>query len=515
MRFNASIIACATCLTLTSEAALRFTEPVWRPDMGISVPCLVGAVAAPIDLPKAEAYLMSGSGGMRLEDRFDTFELWTSEAVRGRWRDRDGNVLIIARLASLPIDDAPGSVRTRKSYRDAQSTAKFDPKNAHHRDEAAEAVSPVDLGRAAAPRRSQRKNLTGLVCYPCENDHILAYAFRPRNPERLEKPDWFLVILSAARSESMAAVRARFDDEFLDRISVPSALARRSLARKSPAPDDDASETDLLRADLRASVANYDEWCCTEAEDVLVLDDLDPGLRSSLVAAVTNNLPRIRREYARVVPSPLSTTNALAVVRIFRDKNEYLAYVGEEQQWTAALWSPSHRELALYHPDAGNEQLLRTVWHEAFHQYLSYAGSMIESSPWFNEGTAQLFQFSHFDATGKIVFDRDERSAAYVHEYAVSIAEMLPDIIGMDYAEFYDGTPEEVRARYRIAWSIAYFLEVGAPKLRFRPYERLRADYMKALVQTQSMQKASDIALGGEKGRAEFVAAWLAFWRRN
>lgn len=513
MRFSALTAGVAICLTC--EAALRFTEPVWRPDLGFSMPNLAGAVAAPIDLPRASAYLVSGLGGRRLEDRYDTFGLWTSEAVRGRWRDPEGRMLLIARLATQPPDDLPGTVCTRRSYRDSRAGAAIDPKNAQQRDEAAEAISPVELGRATPPRRSQRKNMAGIVAYPSGEDNVLVYAFRPRSPERRENPCWFLAMLAAVPGEDMAAVRARFDEDFLDRISVPSLGARRSLAKPSPGPQPDASEADLLRADLRSSVANYDDWNCAEAEDVIVLDDLDPGVRAPLLASLTNNLPRLRRVYARVAPSSLSATNVLAAVRVFRDKEEYLTYVGTNQVWTSALWSPERRELVLYHPEGGNETLLRTVWHEAFHQYLAYAGAMIDSSPWFNEGIAQLFEFSRFDRRGNAVFDRDPQAAAYVHEYASSIAEKLPEIFEMDYPEFYSGSQAQILERYRIAWSIAYFLEVGAPRLRFRPYETLRADYMKALVETRSMTEATAKAFGDEKSRDEFIAAWLAFWRQN
>lgn len=513
MRFSALIASVAICLT--SEAALRFTDPVWRADLGLHMPNLVGAIAAPIDMPRATAYLMTSTDGRRLEDRFDKFGLWTCATVRGRWRDAEGRMLFVARLATQPPDDTPGTTSTRRDFAKLQALVPIDPKNREQRDEAVEFISPVDIGRAASPRRSQRKNMTGIVCYPATDENFLVYAFRPRSPERLESPPWFMVVLAALPGEDMAAVRARFDEDFLDRISVPSLGARRALAKPLPPPDSDASETDLLRADLRSSVANYDDWKCTEAEDVVVLDDLDPGVRASLIASITNNLPRLRRAYARMVPSPLAATNVLAAVRVFRSKEEYLAYVGTNQKWTSALWSPERRELVLYHPEAGNEQLLRTVWHEGFHQYLAYAGSMFESSPWFNEGIAELFENSHFDHKGNIVFEREAKNAAYVHEYAASLAEMLPEIFEMDYQEFYAGSQEEILVRYRIAWSIAYFLEVGAPKLRFHPYETLRADYLKALVETRSMHEATAKAFGNEKSRDEFIAAWLAFWRNN
>ena len=60
MRFSAFIAACAACLA--SEAALRFTEPVWRPDLGFAVPCLAEARGCPLDMPRAEAYLVTQGG---------------------------------------------------------------------------------------------------------------------------------------------------------------------------------------------------------------------------------------------------------------------------------------------------------------------------------------------------------------------------------------------------------------------------------------------------------------------
>ncbi len=510
MRFSAFIAACAICLA--SEAALRFSPPVWRPDLGLSLPCLVGAVGEPLDMPRAEAYLVTREGESFLEDRFDTFDLWRMRTLRGRWRDADGNRLFLARLDSLPLDDAPGTTRTRRAFRKELSRRVLNPKEKSQRDLAALAVAPVELGRAVRPRRAQRHNLTELVAYSSADDRAVAYAFRPRDPVRKGPGVWYLAVLVAAPEEDMAEVRARFDEDFLDQISIPAVEARRL---KPPSSDEEPSETELLRADVRAQVANYDEWASTDADDVTVLDDLAPGVRARFVASLTNNLPRLRREYAARVPSPLVGTNALAVVRVFRNREEYLAYVGVEQKWTAAVWSPVRRELVLYHPEEGVDRLLRIVWHEAFHQYLAYAGSMIESSPWFNEGHAQLFEHLSFDHKGNAVFARDEPAAAYVRAYAAELAEILPDVFLMDYAAFYAGSQEDVAAKYRLAWSIAYFLEVGAPKLRFRPYASFRADYMKALVETRSMVEATQTVLGDEKSRDAFVAAWLAFWREN
>ena len=237
-------------------------------------------------------------------------------------------------------------------------------------------------------------------------------------------------------------------------------------------------------------------------------------LRASFVAALTNSLPILRRAYARCVPSALSATNQTAIVRVFRSREEYLAYVGIGQKWTSALWSPAHRELVLYLPETSTDQLLQTVWHEAFHQYLAYASSMIDSSPWFNEGHAELFEHARIGRGGAIEFERDLKAVAYVKEYAAELAQTIPAVLEMDYAAFYDGTQEEISAKYRLAWSIAYFLEVGAPKVRMQPFKNLRKDYLKALVRTRSMHEATAEVLDDD-AREDFIDAWLDFWKKQ
>jgi len=512
MRLNVYIVAALCCLT--TEAAPRFTDPVWRPDLGIALPGLVRATAQPFALPRAEGYLVtSAKGARRLEDRFDVFDLWVSATLRGRWMDDEGNQLQIARLFARPPTDAPGTVCTRRDFYDELKRQLVDPKQPSQRDEAARAIAPVDVQGPVKARRSQRKNLRDVVYYPSTNDHALVCAFRPRTPERKETADWYLVSLLAAPNADMDEVQAWFDDSFLDEISIPAARARPEPA-SSALPPDDATEQELLQRDVRGNIVNYDDWYSTFAEDVLVVDNVDLSVRGPFISALTNNLPRLRHAYAHAVPSALSATNQTAVVRVFRSREEYLAYVGVEQKWTAALWSPVRRELVLYHPETGTEQLLHTVWHEAFHQYLAYAGSMIESSPWFNEGHAQLFEHSHFDRKGAIVFDRDVQAAAYMQEYAAEMAQNIPAVLEMDYKAFYDGTQEEIAAKYRLAWAIAYFLEVGAPNVHYRPYENLRADYLKALVRTRSMHEATAAVLD-EEMREAFVSDWLDFWKRQ
>jgi hypothetical protein len=61
---------------------------------------------------------------------------------------------------------------------------------------------------------------------------------------------------------------------------------------------------------------------------------------------------------------------------------------------------------------------------------------------------------------------------------------------------------------------MAYFLEVGAPQMRFRPFETVRADYAAALVSTREMRQANRHVWTAQR-REAFISAWRDFWKRR
>ena len=508
MRYSVFIIAAATILRL--DAAIRFARPEWFPDIALTFPLPEGAVADPLEMPKAEAYLVTADGQTRLEDRFDTFDLWTALSVRGRWRDGAGNEFRIARLVAEVPDDQPGVTRTRGEFR--RRLKPLNVKDATRRDEAVYALAPVEVMRPVRPRRSGRRNFIELLQYPSTNANVFVFAFRPRSPERRETPDWYVAMFVGASGEDVQAFGEALDSEFLDQVQVPARRARKGDAPVPPPAD--AEEVELLRDDYRRSIVNYADWNFTSAGDLMIADDLDPQQRMPFIATLTNELPRLRREYAAAIPSRIAGTFHPAAIRVFRTREEYLAYVGVAAKWTAALWSPVRRELVLYLPEQGVEALLRTVWHEAFHQYLSYAGSMLSAAPWINEGHAELFEHAHFDSDGGLVFERTYDYARFVHANAATLAAFLPSLLAMDYEAFYDGDQQTREMKYRLAWSVAYFLQIGAPEIRFRPFESLRADYMDALTDTRDGLRATRAVLPEAK-RKKFVDEWFAFWRKE
>jgi len=502
---------------LPADAELRFTAPRAFPDIGLEMPVFVDATPYAVEMPHAESFLITESTGARyLEDRYDTYDLWIAQTVRARWYDENGNMLIVARLASAPPDDPPRTLSTRTDFERRLSSLAIAPKDITARNTAVIACAPVDvMEEPVRPRRGRRRELETLLYFQSTNECASVWLLRPTAPERGMKMDWYMVALVLDPSENVDAASAAFNSYFLDRVralrrgEVVESKSRRDGRSKAAQPDESA----LLKRDYRRSVVNYDGWHITESGDVVVVDDLMQQWHETFVSSLTNDLPRMRKAYAASVPSPLEGTNHLAAVRVFSDRDDYLAYVGEGVEWSAAVWSPSHRELVLNLQPSGIDELLKTVRHEAFHQYLSYAGAMAEASPWFNEGHAELFEHTSFDRDGKVVFEKDPDAAAFVRENAASVAAALPAFLMQDYGDFYSGTDAQRRANYKIAWSIAYFLEVGAPEVRFRPFEKLRADYMAALVKTRRADEATAAVFTFDKLKL-FSAEWKKFWTK-
>lgn len=491
-------------LNLLMLCSLAFLPPREFPDLAIRCMELADAKAEPVEMPRANAYLVEEDKGFRLEDRYSVFDLWRADALRARWTDIDGSRLSLCRIRQKTPGDMDDADRTRADFCDRYAKAVLGPKDLDALDEAVYLLSPVDVEERLRPRRSQRQNLAELWRYSTTNANAFVYAFRPRVETR-RTSDWYLVSLVSDDPEAEEKMDAWLDDVSAVKVRENGEPAKGE--RKAP------TEVGLLAEGYRRNVVNYSDWHFTSASNVVVVDNMAGIDRMPFIAALTNMLPIMQAGYRAALPSPLSDSSHVAAVRVFGTREEYLAYVGAGMKWSAALWSPQHRELVTYMPETGAERLLRTVWHEALHQHLDYACSMIQAPAWFNEGHAVLFENTHFDMDGRMVFDPDPRAVMAVKSDPVALAGHLPDLLAMDYPDFYSDNPDERELNYHLAWSVAYFLQVGAPDVRFQPFKNLRIDLMRELVRTRSRSDASRIVLSGEMMK-DLVAEWLAFWRR-
>ncbi|MBO5941463.1 MAG: hypothetical protein J6R18_09750 [Kiritimatiellae bacterium] len=481
--------------------SLIFQPPKAFPDLALKLSALSNARAEMAEMPRATAYLSTEGGEKRLVDRFEVFDLWRSESIRGRWCDREGNRFSVCRLQKkLPYDGKAGPC-TRSEYYRKNDDALLGAKDLDRLDEAAYLLAPVEVGKRVKPRRSQRQNLSELWRYSVTNENAYVFAFRPR-AGRKEKPDWYLVALVSDDPDAEEKI-----DSWLDEVEHLKNGKETDFA-------ENPTETEYLARDYKRSVVNYNDWHYSCASNVVIVDNMKDVRRNQFISALTNGLSKMQCEFRKMLPSPLSDESHIAAMRIFDSREEYLSYVGPDMKWSAALWSPVHREIVLCCQETGMETLLRTVWHEALHQHLDYACSMMQTPAWFNEGHAVLFEHTHFDMDGNVVFDPVPEAVAAIKENPSAVAEYLPEFFALDYRDFYSGSHEDRALKYHIAWSIAYFLQVGAPEVRFQPFKNLRSDLMKALVETRRRDEATDIALASGL-RDELISRWLTFWQKH
>lgn len=453
---------------------------------------------APLDMPKADAYLVRENGSCRLEDRYDAFDLWMSRTVLGRWEDDEGRVFTLSALNTQPPPLGTKRLQTRLEY-----TASCRPvgRRADIRP-ILSLLSPCDLAEKPRPPRQMPRGYKDVDYWQMPTNYsTIVCAFKPEKGRH-----WFLATWELAEGDDYPERMQVFERDLLVAArksdgDVPEPV-RQTVFGPEPPPLPE-SEREQLRADAHHSVTNYANWRFTDSEEFTVLDDM--AGRRDFIATLTNDLHVMRSRYAATLPTHIDGSNVLCVARIFADREEYLDAVDEEMAWTAAYWSPQRRELVAYLPAGGEKDLIRTIRHEAFHQYLSYAASMIAVSPWLNEGYAQYFE--------------DETSCDWGADLEITpealdrLAPSLPGILGMDYEQFYAGTDRERRMKYRLAWSIACFLEKGAPDVRFKPFKDLKRDYFKELFDSHDMRKATSAAFRNQDTLKLFVSEWKKFWK--
>ncbi len=455
---------------------------------------------SPMEMPRASAYLVKEDGVRRLEDRFDKTDLWISRSVDGLWVDDSGREFLIATLGvSAPplADDVPV---TREDY--VASSVAFEKKDDEQLFVSVDKLAPIAPNPEFFRPRQKCRGYKDIRYYQGTNETAIVCAFLLEKHER-----WHLATWTLAEDDVYEDAMQTFRDEFLEKRDTwpkgwcpdPEKDTKKSRGKSAAQKP---RERELLRSDARHSVALYDNWRVTDGDEFTVLDDIQNA--HYFTVTLTNDLKRMRAAYAKVMPSPIDGSNVLAVARLFASRAEYLDALGqndlESMEWSAAYWSPQRRELVAYLPEDGSAKLIETIRHEAFHQYFSYATSMIPTSPWINEGYAQYFEGGpdgpkSVDATDLVLY-----------------ADSLPALMAMGYEEFYSGTDEERRLKYRLALSIAYFLEKGASEVRFDPFKDLKRDYLAALLECKDMVKATSAAFKNKETLDLFVREWTKFW---
>ena len=457
---------------------------------------------APLDMPRAEAFLVREDGVSRLEDRFDRMDLWTSQALIGRWTDEKDRMFLLSALDACPPSVSRSDTLTRTEYESRKVPMKRVRVNADFpaafKDAIAILAPCAVVDKPRSPRQLPRGYKEVYYWQNPTNYSDIVCTFLPAKTNI-----WFLASWHLTEGDDYPTQMGVFEDQFLRNEFKPFLGSHPSSLVPHP-----LSERELLRRDAHHSISAYSNWHFTGAEEFAVLDDLSAR---GFAETLTNDFPVMRAKYAAAIPTPLDGSNVLSVVRIYASRDEYLDALETDgmtnMAWSAAYWSPQRRELVAYLPPDGDAELMRTIRHEAFHQYLSYAASMIATSPWFNEGYAQYFENDESADWGE-GFDLSD-------ENIDRMSAAIPGVLMMDYGQFYDGSDLERRFKYRLAWSIVRFIEKGADDVRLKPFEGLKNRYMDALIETRNMQRATSAAFKDADLLKKFIAEWKKFWKKG
>lgn len=222
-------------------------------------------------------------------------------------------------------------------------------------------------------------------------------------------------------------------------------------------------------------------WAVADTENFLFVDNTRMGI---LMRHLQRKLEGIRRVYAELFP-PTGEITAVATVRVCKDRDEYLRYGGARN--AAGHWNPAREELVLY--EAGREDSLRTLYHEAFHQYVHHAIGELQPHYWYNEGYGDYFGGARFTDEGEITRIQPNPLRLRMIQEAIRAATHASwsEMIRLERSAYYG---PKAGIHYAMGWSMVYFLEESEVVAKHDLWSQILAVYFDALKESAVRQKA-------------------------
>lgn len=511
--FSALVLA-IVCRVQSAEPA--FEKARNYPHIGLVLPSLSQAQPRPLPTPEAHTYLAVDL--LEREDRFAPFDLWFHDGCEGRWQDPSGNVLTIGRIKTrLPAFSEEHVTREQFAIESADSVYQIDTRKVEQIHEWVATFCNAELSEPESLNINSLA-LSTVYAYPCAISNTLVYSFHPRRIGNARNFEWFCVIMQAVNVDDLQTFQLNFENNYISKITQPPATSKNDGVTSTELESSRKGKTDFdqpnhpVRIAARKSVRNYEEWWFAETDGYIILSDVNTELGKSLIQRLQREMPLLHAAYRALVP-PLTEADDISLIRIFQSKRDYNQYVGEGQEWSGGMWMPQRRELVLTQ-ELNTEEIMRTIRHEAFHQYVSYAYCMITPAPWMNEGHACLFEAARVDSKGKVIIDEDERRCALLLENLELATSLIPLMLDLTYTEFYGGTPADRSLSYALAWGIAYYLQKGAPLERNTPFKELLRDNAAALAVSRNYREATALTFA-DLDMLVFQANFKDFWLKR
>ncbi|RKY21026.1 MAG: hypothetical protein DRQ55_05830 [Planctomycetota bacterium] len=208
-------------------------------------------------------------------------------------------------------------------------------------------------------------------------------------------------------------------------------------------------------------------------------------LSDKLATEVGKQLELSLAMYNRIFGRPSNNGDSeLYPVYLFSGQGGYMAYAGDlfgsAPANTAGVYSPVLGQLLIWNlPD--HEQMLATVRHEGFHQFLD---RLVPDPPtWFNEGTAEYVETAQLKRGSMTPGEPLLRSVALLSDADTDWAP-LSELVRMTRGEFYSNA----RVHYPEAWALVHYLQHSG-----RTQSRLFDAYLAALMDGADADMAADM----------------------
>lgn len=517
---NILALACGVLAFMTAEAAapaFRADKPY--PAIGLRFRTLADSKPAPPSSPTVYPITYTRGEKQWTEDLCSVEELWRNAQTVGQWIDGSGNGFTLAKIeagippsdfgVSLSLKGVPSRLIKREtfqeSYRDLAVSAKLQP------EEAAAWVERF-TGLSVRTPNAVKAGFSVSAAYsvPLErtSQRRLAWLFRVKRPGGTPTP-WFCAVIELAEGSQAEKAEKNFETQFLANLrAIPVSTPRQTgpTAAKTATPIPSSPSRDAARA----SIANMKGWWAADLKDYIILANIRSQAGNTLIRSLKTALPVLRENMKKLIP-PYEENAEVNVVRIFESQEEYQSYVGKGIEWSCGCWVPMKRELVILASDRFKKEIVHTIQHEGFHQYLFYASSMIENAMWFNEGHACFYEGGKFRTGAKPVFEKTWRMRV-LKESTIYAASRIPFVLEADHKAFYSGSDKDRSVNYAVAWGLVWYLRQGIKP--GSPYATILKDYRDALRECKDPLAATRKAFEGIDLKT-FQKDFANYWKKQ
>ena len=397
--------------------------------------------------------VVSEDGDEKKYKVYRPIDLWRQRAEGGTWKDRRGNVMMLARVLSL-VPDVPVQECTKENIE--ATLDEMEKSFAGSEDDLAkwkESWKAEGVGQFVSMKGSRR------------------YWVEFRFAEDVKDSDAQKLLKS-----------------FVQSVSSAKGLVGSSKSAK---------------------------WFKDEDGKFCFLTNLDKKERTKFLKDARRLMKGLRNTFEFYVPPKGNTP--VCKVRVYKTLAEYREYrksTGDNDTKSSGLWDPNREELLVVAEDRKDAQ--STMQHESFHQYLHYATGRGDHAMWYNEGHATLFENIKLNAVNNTVRILDQGSRAdWVAARPEYYAKLMPSVLKMSHSEFVSGDIRDINDHYVTSWAICYFLERGSYTAKeFAPYRGICARYLELMDKGESAEDATKHAWELAAGR-DVSADFLKFWKKK